>query len=101
MTPFSDWNHKWFGWWKEDDSQNSLYPSIADFVDHDWQVESRQLVAHYLDAAPALIVSPSLPICVIGGPSCSSDSRLTISYEFHTDGVWFWPKHLSHYVIYT
>ena len=77
------WNNKIY-------PQYNHYPNPADFVDENWEAEYRDKVVEYLDNAVLYNIQRGISMCRI----CKGFNG---SKEL-TDGVFFWPEGLSHYV---
>jgi hypothetical protein len=86
------WPCTWFGFWREDEDGSEGCPSVFDWVVTNWRdhVDVDRVVG-YLEASPCVIAT-SADACVI----CRNIIRRSLAYR--TDGVWYWPDTLAHYI---
>ncbi len=77
------------GYWVDDDRPD--LPDPANFVDPDWEVDERRVVASYLNAGRPIGTGRGCSPCRICGASNG--------FEDFTDGVFQWPEGLAHYVL--
>lgn len=73
------WNHKWFGFWKNTKPYTEIGPDVSHFIDVGWGCYDVERVASYLLKSPSIITFASLqcPICdFCGGGSIRTDGHL-------------------------
>ena len=86
------WTNRWFGFWREGEGGVAEYPSLLDWTEPGWTSRASMIgVGHYLDQCP-IVWSTGPEPCII------CQERLGNSLSYHTDGLWYWPGTLSHYV---
>lgn len=89
-----NWDHRWFGRWKETGSRFSLCPSIYDFIEP--AINSQYNIAglcRYLEQAQVVATTSRMNFpCVVTGRIYHG------SLSSRTDGVWVWWDDLSHYI---
>ena len=90
MSIFSDWPHKWFGYWRPADGPDSWAPLMATFVDPSFHYDDFQKVAEYLRSGRLVMIAGSTDVCPI------SNCRGTLLSGASTDGEWLWPMSLEH-----
>ena len=90
MSAFSDWPHKWFGYWRPADGPDSWAPLMATFVDSGFHYDDLQKVAEYLRSGRLVMSAGSTDVCPIS--NCGG----TLLLGAITDGEWFWPRSLEH-----
>ena len=90
----TEWNHKWFGIWKETRPEYSKYPSIKEFITGSKLVpEELEKVVNYLDNGVVVATTSRRAFpCVITG------RRFGGSLSERTDGLWWWNDDLSYYI---
>ena len=89
-----EWEHRWFGYWREYGPAYSECPSIRDFVDQ--QVVSnynKEGLRSYLTSAP-IVASTSR----INFPCPFTGRRIAGSLSVRTDGEWSWLDDLPDYI---
>lgn len=92
MSGFSNWPHRWFGFFSETPDGDPEAAWIEDFVDTAWDVTERDLVISYLSESP-VVVAGCLP-----SKKCLLCDLQVPSATFKSDGVWLWPQNLLHMV---
>ena len=94
MSSVSDWNHRWFGFWKEMGPKFSFCPSIKEFrTGNELNINEKKLVLAYLKNGFVVATTSRLAFpCVITG------KRFSGSISYRTDGHWLWFDDLGYYV---
>jgi hypothetical protein len=80
------------GYWKEKEPGNVTLPHPCIFVDEQWNPEERQMVISYLEKGESLAVSMGLSWCRF---NCG---EVGMGAAELTDGSYWWPEGLAHYV---
>jgi len=92
MTSIRQWPYTWFGFWREGSNRFDDCPGVFDWVDPEWENSvDVDRVVRYLESSP-YVLATSADACTI----CRSVERAALAYR--TDGVWYWPDDLSHYI---
>jgi hypothetical protein len=94
MTILDQWNHKWFGFWKEYGNRYILCPSIRQFVFPD-------IVSHYDKARLRQYLSRAQIVASTSRaafPCPFSGKRIGGSISTRTDGEWYWVDDLPDYI---
>lgn len=92
MRNAETWPHRWFGYWREDGTEFFDCPNVFDWLEPGWADDVLLAdIASYLDSSPYVAATSSEP-CVL----CKR--RQGASLVYRTDGLWYWPDTLSHYV---
>ena len=76
------------GFWIDEDAPH--LPDPAAFVDTEWAVEERNVVAAYLRGGNDIVLGQGCSTCRICG--------VPDGFEEFTDGRYRWPEGLAHYV---
>ena len=87
------WKNKWFGYWKQDGDYYNNCPDLTDWIGVDSVTTTNiESIINYLDSGGFVAASPSEEVCHLCGKIIDSSKVIL------TDGVWMWPKSLSHYL---
>src|SRR5580700_2661717 len=93
MMNAQKWTYTWFGFWREAPDGFEDCPSVFDWIDPEWKKGADvDLVARYLELCP-FVLATSGDVCAV----CGSVAKDTLAYR--TDGAWYWPDDLSHYIV--
>ena len=85
------WPHNWYGFWRSSDHDYDDVPTLQAVIDPSWIPDDKQRLIAYLERSPIVASSMGQTTCLL----CSSDVS-ACSFQF--DGVWLWPRSLTHYV---
>ena len=85
------WPHNWYGFWKSDGYENDELPTLQSVFDLLWNPDDKDALITYLETSPVVLASTARTTCL----SCPSE---VAANSFQFDGVWLWPRSLSHYV---
>jgi hypothetical protein len=89
-APMKPMDVKLIGYWRNESDPS--WPDPAWFVDEQWDVNARQLVADYLRAGTVYCVACGVSWCRF---RCGVSG---VGSAEQTDGVYVWPEGLAHYV---
>ena len=105
MSIFSEWRHRWFGYWRDLDPNDALrapYPLIGEFVDPSWKPDDMVQVGRYLSSGIGLIISSQASSSPCELPECQCKRVDAFNRPYTsvpvTDGTWIWRDDLIHYV---
>jgi hypothetical protein len=76
------------GYWRSDHTLD--WPNVADFVDPDWDEDSRRLTIDYLQSGALARRFWGVSYCRL----CGAEN----GHAELTDGEWLWPEGLAHYL---
>lgn len=94
MNALDDWNHKWFGVWREYGEAYAACPSIHDFTIPGASLHYDKIgIRQYLTQAP-IVASTSKA----NFPNPFDGRRGVGSISFRTDGEWLWLDDLPEYI---
>jgi hypothetical protein len=94
MSAILNWDHKWFGLWKEFGRGYEKCPSIHDFIDKKISASyDQEHLIRYLENAHIIVTTSRMSFpCVITGKIF--DGPLSE----RTDGLWWWRDDLGYYI---
>lgn len=98
MSIFSEWPHKWFGFWASASSNKAStsysLPLITEFLEEKHRVVHGHEVESYLLNAPRILTVPTSE-CVFERDNLDHVGTLCL----RTDGEWLWWDNIVHYMI--
>ena len=83
------------GFWREPDIPDHRFRHPIAFVDSEWDLAERRLVAHHLRSAKRADSCLGYSWCRF---HCGVDDAEMGDSDF-SDGLWLWPEGLAHYVL--
>ncbi len=83
------------GFWRDPASGDHRFRHPIAFVDPEWDLAERRLVAQYLDSGERAVDWMGLSWCRF---HCGIEEPEMGASDF-SDGVWLWPEGLTHYVL--
>ncbi len=93
MKNARSFSNRWFGFWREEGAGFNECPRLSEWIEPNWTTHDSLVgTARYLDGAPDVWATSAEP-CLL----CRE--RLGVSLTYRTDGLWYWPSTLSHYVL--
>lgn len=85
------WPHQWYGFWRSSAHDHDDLPPLQAATDVAWNPKDKELLILYLLHSPTVLSSMSASPCLL----CTDDIPILC---YHSDGQWFWPDSLAHYV---
>ena len=87
-----EWPFQWWGFCTETPTKQS--PSLDEITDPTWRPDDIEKVIQYLKNCPCLVTAGQGPgKCALCGEEYCSDNS-----AFLSDGKWFWPSGIEHYI---
>ena len=83
------------GYWRHPERGDHRFRHPIAFVDSEWDLEERRLVAHHLRSGKRAIGWMGFSWCRF---RCGVDDAEMGASDF-SDGLWIWPEGLAHYVL--
>ena len=94
MNNAENWDHAWFGVWKETGPVFKKCPSIHEFIDEKvTDYRDKDKILEYLEKAQVVATTSRLSF-----PCVLTKKKFTGSLSYRTDGIWLWPDDLAYYV---
>ena len=95
MRPAKEKTLRAIGFWRDPKIVDHRYRHPIAFVDPEWDLAERRLVAHYLRSGERAVAWMGFSWCRF---DCGVDEAEMGAWDF-CDGVWLWPEGLAHYVL--
>jgi hypothetical protein len=85
------WPHKWYGIWEGTVHTVEVLPSVLSAIDPSWEPDDKGGLMSYVAQAPVVLTASPSSRCLL----CPSEVPTSC---WQSDGVWLWPKSLTHYL---